>query len=556
MKGICGKKTGSALFVLAFVILLTGCPSDVLDSAPSAAPAASVTTGVHAGTEGGPGQSQKAVVFYLTSFHPADAIWKVYTVETGGVARSDVSASYDRAAKKLTLTALENDVPVQGVYWVSVTERGRDESLRLKLTVKFLYPLAITYDANGGMFPNGAVRDSVEWANSSVAMPSPSPGDPSRDGFVFAGWNGKSDGTGEAFPWETGFAGDAYVYAKWIAAGTPFTVTFLANGGSFSGGAPSLEKTGTFTTGGSKLGAGNMPSAPSAPNSKYTFGGWNSRADGLGTVFNGDTLITGPAVTVYAKWNWDKNSSSLQLHHNFESVSGTTVTPAKFPSGGGPYTAAMAGTGGVTGSKTIGTSTFYYYKTGAKGAMNNTATSYLNLGTGAGSVLHNASAGYTMAAYVRIDGDWSGAGNFIWAFAETSNVTQTSGRGLWCSAPGSSHATTTGGWQSSAAQSISSAGAITQGTWRHVAYTQEGKTGTGNAKLYVDGVLKASGPITALPSDFNALEHNALGGPCFLTDNNLSQTMFADFRIYNEALEELQIRELAADLKALNSAAW
>jgi hypothetical protein len=89
-----------------------------------------------------------------------------------------------------------------------------------------------------------------------------------------------------------------------------------------------------------------------------------------------------------------------------------------------------------------------------------------------------------------------------------------------------------------------------------VAYTQDGKTGPNNAKLYVDGVLKVTGTITALPGDFNTLQHNALAGPCFLGDNNLSQTTFTDFRIYDEVLEEMQIRELAADLKVLKSADW
>jgi hypothetical protein len=89
-----------------------------------------------------------------------------------------------------------------------------------------------------------------------------------------------------------------------------------------------------------------------------------------------------------------------------------------------------------------------------------------------------------------------------------------------------------------------------------VAYTQEGKTGTGNAKLYVDGVLQATGAIAALPGDFDPLQHNALGGPCFLEDNNLSQTMFADFRIYDAALDAGHILSLAGDLDALNSVSW
>jgi phage baseplate assembly protein gpV len=183
--------------------------------------------------------------------------------------------------------------------------------------------------------------------------------------------------------------------------------------------------------------------------------------------------------------------------------------------------------------------------------MNNAAT-YLDLGTGAGDILRAADKGYTMSAYVKIDGDWSGNGNFIWAFAETNNVAQNSGRAIWFSAPGSSHVTTTGGWGGNA-KSVSLSGAVTREVWHHVAYTQKGKTGPGNAKLDVDGVLKATGTIPALPGDFNTFTHNALAGPCFQGDNNLSQTMFTDFRIYNEVLDADQIEALAGDLADLKA---
>lgn len=46
-----------------------------------------------------------------------------------------------------------------------------------------------------------------------------------------------------------------------------------------------------------------MPAAPTR--SGYTFTGWNTQADGQGTVFNKDTVVNG-TLTVYAQWN--KNS--------------------------------------------------------------------------------------------------------------------------------------------------------------------------------------------------------------------------------------------------------
>jgi uncharacterized repeat protein (TIGR02543 family) len=558
MKKYGGTAAGNVLFALAILIPLAGCPADVVEGDPSAVPAAVVATGVHSGEAGDSNSTQKAVVFSLTSSHPVDAIWKVYAAETGGEAISGVSASYDPDTKKLTLTALQNDLPVNGVYWVSVTERGRDESRRLKLTVKYLYPLTIIYNANGGTFVTGGITSPEVWTDSAASIPSPSSGNPNREGFVFAGWNEKADGSGETFPWEAGLAGDVYVYAKWLGAGTPYTVTFHANGGSFPGNAETLEKTGTFVTGGSRLGATNMPSSPTSSNiAKYTFDGWNTRADGLGTVFTGDTLITSTAIDVYAKWTWSKNSASLKLWHNFANGTGTTVTPAKTPSDGGTYTATMMGEDGVRGSKTIGGTPYYYYKTGAKRLMSNTSTSYLNLGDGAGTVLKSAAGAYTMAVYVRINGDRSGNGSFIWTFATGNSLASGSGGAVYFIATSSrnEHCITLSGY--SAEKKVIQNGVITNGTWLHVAYTQDGTTGPDNARLYVNGVEVVKGTVDALPADIgSALTFNTLAGPCYTGDNNLSETMFADFRIYDEALEELQIRELAADLKVLNSVGW
>jgi hypothetical protein len=98
---------------------------------------------------------------------------------------------------------------------------------------------------------------------------------------------------------------------------------------------------------------------------------------------------------------------------------------------------------------------------------------------------------------------------------------------------------------------------ITNGRWIHVAYTQEGRTGPDNAHLYVDGVEVVKGTIDALPADISSvLTFNTLGGPCYTADYNLSETMFADFRIYDAALEAGHIRTLAGDLDTLNSVTW
>jgi ABC-type transporter MlaC component len=96
--------------------------------APTPAPAATVTTAAKTTAV------QASVEFTLTSEHTGDVVWKVYNVETGGTALTGVTASFNTAAKALTLTAGSGNLAA-GVYYVSVTQGALSESARLALTV-------------------------------------------------------------------------------------------------------------------------------------------------------------------------------------------------------------------------------------------------------------------------------------------------------------------------------------------------------------------------------------------------------------------------------------
>jgi ABC-type transporter MlaC component len=91
---------------------------------PSDTPAASVTTVTKTAA------TQKVVPFILTS--SSTGTWKVYDTAIGGTALETVSAAF--ASPALTLTASGDDLAA-GDYYVTVTESGKTESLRLKLTV-------------------------------------------------------------------------------------------------------------------------------------------------------------------------------------------------------------------------------------------------------------------------------------------------------------------------------------------------------------------------------------------------------------------------------------
>jgi hypothetical protein len=187
--------------------------------------------------------------------------------------------------------------------------------------------------------------------------------------------------------------------------------------------------------------------------------------------------------------------------------------------------------------------------------MSNTNTTYLDLGTGAGTILKDAANGYTLAVYIRTDGDRSGNGSFVWTFSTTSAMGNSGAVYFIANAGRNDHNTTLAG--STGEKQLVRNNTVTNGEWIHLAYTQNGRTGPDNAKLYLNGVEVKSGTIDIFPADISGnLLFNTLRGPCYTGDFNLSETMFADFRIYDAALDAGQIFGLAGDLDTLNSVTW
>jgi uncharacterized repeat protein (TIGR02543 family) len=64
------------------------------------------------------------------------------------------------------------------------------------------------------------------------------PAAPSREGYIFAGWNTAADGTGAAFDAATLVTADITVYAQWVLPYT-YIVTFNSNGGDTEANPPS-----------------------------------------------------------------------------------------------------------------------------------------------------------------------------------------------------------------------------------------------------------------------------------------------------------------------------
>ena len=120
-----------------------------------------------------------------------------------------------------------------------------------------------------------------------------------KTGYTFAGWNTAANGSGTSYNGGDTFAmGSANVtlYAQWSLVN--YTVTYNGNtntGGSVPVDGSTYNITDTVTV---------LGNTGSLVKTGYTFGGWNTAANGSGTSYNGgDTFAMGGAnVILYAQW--------------------------------------------------------------------------------------------------------------------------------------------------------------------------------------------------------------------------------------------------------------
>ena len=175
-------------------------------------------------------------------------------------------------------------------------------------------------------------------------------------------------------------------------------------------------------------------------------------------------------------------------------------------------------------------------------------TGYLDMTKNAGEVARNLSD-FTVSVYYRVDSkaSLSGAGYFLWCFSQSAANTQTS-------APYSAYrlnaqrmATSTGGWGGEVGMEVG--GESAKGRWMHMLYRQSGTKG----ELFLDG--KCVAQATNMPVLKNALTavpaYNWIGRPPFSADNYLKQTLVADFRLYDVALNNASVAMLAAEAEQL-----
>ncbi|MDD4970578.1 MAG: T9SS type A sorting domain-containing protein [Paludibacter sp.] len=174
---------------------------------------------------------------------------------------------------------------------------------------------------------------------------------------------------------------------------------------------------------------------------------------------------------------------------------------------------------------------------------------YLDM-TSKPGVIISTLADFTMSLYVYVDAsvNVTSAGNFIWTFANSADMTATANGNMFLSAIATRYAISKTNWSNE--KSVSQGVALTKGSWQHITYTQSGTIGI----LYVNGVQVKTGTVSVKPSDLGATTNNYLGKSCYVGDAYLKNSLLTDFRVYNRVLSTIEITGLASSKVGLDSA--
>ncbi len=157
----------------------------------------------------------------------------------------------------------------------------------------------VTYNGNGKT--GGSVPvDSTNYEQGQTVTVLGNPGKLVRTSYSFVGWNMQSNGSGTTYTQAQTFtmgAANITLYAMWTENPT-YTVTYNGNGNT-SGIVP-VDST-NYEQGQDVSVLGNTGNLVKT---NYSFGGWNTQANGSGTIYTqSQTFTMGAAnVTLYAMW--------------------------------------------------------------------------------------------------------------------------------------------------------------------------------------------------------------------------------------------------------------
>jgi uncharacterized repeat protein (TIGR02543 family) len=193
----------------------------------------------------------------------------------------------------------------------------------------------VTYDGNTNT--GGDVPTDANPYEQGVSVTVLAPGSLVKTGYTFGGWNTAANGSGTNQAAGSTFnmgTANVTLYAQWTAnptytpptytppTYTPSTYTVTYDGNTYTGGVvptdANLYEQGVSVT---VLAPGSLVKTG------YTFGGWNTAADGLGTIQAAESSFNmGTAnVTLYAQWTANPSSEKAITAFSFQGLSPVVV---------------------------------------------------------------------------------------------------------------------------------------------------------------------------------------------------------------------------------------
>jgi uncharacterized repeat protein (TIGR02543 family) len=170
------------------------------------------------------------------------------------------------------------------------------------LYAQWYNPSGTTYSViyNGNTNTGGTAPGTVNYTQYQGVSITGNTGTLLKTGFEFYGWNTAANGSGTAYPvTSNGFtmpASNVTLYAQWVNTSTNYTLTYNGNG-STGGSVPSAPTSYPSGAGVSVLGQTSLT------RSGYTFLGWNTNADGTGSIYQpGSSVVMNSNTTLYAQW--------------------------------------------------------------------------------------------------------------------------------------------------------------------------------------------------------------------------------------------------------------
>jgi len=244
--------------------------------------------------------------------------WQVST--DSGSTWNDVTDGTGITTNSYTTIATTTDMSGYQYHCLVTNSQGAETSQAAELTTTApVANISLSYNANGG---SGVVPSSV-MQSISTTIAVASGGGLSRANYTFAGWNTLASGNGTVYAVGSTFTftSSTVLYAQWTANPTSSTDTGGSSNNSSTTGTnnnSSLSTSATVTlsydaNGGSGVAPVTVTQAldttatvfdgNSLFKTDYTFAGWNTVADGSGTVYAVNSIFEFTEDTIlYAQW--------------------------------------------------------------------------------------------------------------------------------------------------------------------------------------------------------------------------------------------------------------